>query len=1260
MVIELDPKELLSFVRHNFSWRNADVYAWGQANHIRRLGEIAGYIYMMQDQGRPRADSVRIILPPAGAIDAQALLAEMRSGIQDAFLRFDADEQRITPFVEAAAEHIQTVFAADFEAASLAKLLDQTPARQAVIVGEAAHYRVPQAIAPSSAAPRLYEDEWSASLYHVMLMSEAKARASDSYIILELAETFPSRASNLDLLKSAGDVGLCGGSFEDPLTPEDVIDKVGAAFEQAAAGEVGKALAQIDADATLSEDRKWYMRLMVLDRGGLRDEVSALLDSSTAQIDALRSEHALGIARIAASIDRDDFAQHLIERALPNLRDVYHHQIALEIALDTRRSALVRTVSERVRALHPSSNLLRSVDGHALARTGDYAGAAERLAGHDLPGEREIGGFYRQLAEVVAGPGFADPIQLARDLVARNPDFADDAQREIIRSLERAGRRGEAVALILSGEIRWTENWFVFAKNLLARALASGSDSVTPEVIGRLVEEAAAYIAEHPSAGYARTSVADLLDAEHLGLNGLVLMADLATARAVQRFSLEPAEAPERPHFDRLEQLPQIVHRVLSWLGEQGDGVVLAGRDTIPAEVLGEDPDAVLMGVLQLVDHHVPDPNDPTDELMMRQMATVALAIAPAARDPDMDLRIVRGVAVKLMLTGRPQAARDLAELLLTVAGERPERRRRALAAFSDIYTRSGRLREALLTLMAAFDLPSDGSWPEVWTELGVLLRVLRDLGLTEASFEVIALLRAAAEGLEEAPLYHTRLDTLALHAELRRHQAGAPEAWSASELRDAATANGAAVLELGDEPLPTAIMLQQLIDRAGKAGAEPSAASLQVLEQLTVRMATPHRLLVAAAGEDADAAAIAAVAGPIQAARYSDDASYDLAQMRTLGDRLARRSVATEDPTGFAYAIELLSAQGVGVHVDGEVRVAARILGEVGAPLAAAQAMAAKGLPVVGLTLDEQGLAMMTITAGDLQPPITVDRGHFDRDQLPLWSRTYPYGYCNPNLAQDVFRTATAGLGVPGLPERAVIISGDLVRVPPNVLTVDGDLAGLTRSLAVAPSMAWLEASMAADRKGDGSAAAWVPIATDTADSDTLQLMAEDIEAVLSSMTIPLHTQVATPASLSSADLAIVGAHGGLVEPNQFFRGLSDDRHEPADFEQLVDALRGSRVAVLFVCSGGRVDRHPESGGLVGIAHRLLDKGLDAVVAPAWPIPFNMAKPWLRGFLPAWADGALLIDAYRAGNAAVIQATSYDLSRSLAMTLSGNPYLTR
>ncbi len=402
-------------------------------------------------------------------------------------------------------------------------------------------------------------------------------------------------------------------------------------------------------------------------------------------------------------------------------------------------------------------------------------------------------------------------------------------------------------------------------------------------------------------------------------------------------------------------------------------------------------------------------------------------------------------------------------------------------------------------------------------------------------------------------------------------------------------------------------------------------------------------------------------MAGPIGAARYSDYASYDLRLAQMMASKLARACTLKGDMEGFMYAVELLGSQGVGVYgTDGEVNPAARLLSDVKAPIAEAQAIAHMGMPVVGMVLDQQGLMIMTVAPEGDTAPNAAGSEVFAPEVLHEWSQHFPLKYSDANLTVEDFCEATSALGLPDLPEKAIVVAGGLSMMPINVMTVNGALVGLSRSIATVPSLAWLKASIAAGRQGDGSAAAWIPIAAGGSYMDTLSLMAEELRGLLEASGIAIHTQSDTPGALANADLAIVGAHGGLVDPNGYFQGLSDDRHEPAELRHLVDAMQKSRVALLFVCSGGRIDRHPESGGIVSIAHRLLDRGLDAVIAPSWPIPFTMVRPWLSEFLAAWNAGSCVIDAYRAGNVKVATSTSFDLGRSLAMSLYGNPFVTK
>nr|WP_299913569.1 hypothetical protein [Sphingomonas bacterium] len=713
-MLKLDEQELLSFVMRCLQWSNADVFAMGRRGSVSRLGELAAYIGNLNGKdGRPAAESVRIVLPPAAGRETETMLTEVKEGVRRAFRRFEPDDAKTAKFVEAMYARIKMDHAVDYTMKSLQPLLAATTQREAVIVGEAAHYRSDN-ITLRDTGPRLPEDVWSVHLHATMLLAEEMAKGSGGYILLDIAQFFPAREANMELLRSAGSVGLCGGSEDQSISPEEMTALVGAAYDAAAAGDLGRAVSLVEDDVRLSKLQKWMMRLVVLQRGGARDEVNRTLDESGTIIAKLKNEDLLGLARIATGIDRDDYAQDLIERALPTLSTAHDLEVALDTARDTRRRPVIEKVRNRLRALHPGSQLLRSVDGREAALDGDYDKAAELLTGSPDEREQEVGRVFGLLAQAIAGEGFTRPVELAKELAAELPGWKSDVQREIIRSLERAGRRDDAVAMLLQDDIDWDETWFVFARGVLDRSLASGSGAVNPAALSRMIDVAACYLAAQPEAGFARTSVSDLLGAEHVGMGGTFILAVNVASRAGHQPDAETSGETDSKRMKDIRMLVPIMRRVLKWLQSQGSGIITPGRETVPAGMLREDPDAVLHGILMSVDYHVPVPDDPVEEAVLRNFGIMAIAIAPSAQNCDGDIAVLRGTAIKAMISGRPQFARDIAEQILLVSGDRPERRRRALTAFADIYARVGRLREALLVLAAAFDLPSSRIWRDV------------------------------------------------------------------------------------------------------------------------------------------------------------------------------------------------------------------------------------------------------------------------------------------------------------------------------------------------------------------------------------------------------------------------------------------------------------------------------------------------------------------------------------------------------------------
>ena len=65
-------------------------------------------------------------------------------------------------------------------------------------------------------------------------------------------------------------------------------------------------------------------------------------------------------------------------------------------------------------------------------------------------------------------------------------------------------------------------------------------------------------------------------------------------------------------------------------------------------------------------------------------------------------------------------------------------------------------------------------------------------------------------------------------------------------------------------------------------------------------------------------------------------------------------------------------------------------------------------------------------------------------------------------------------------------------------------------------------------------------------------------------------------------SDLMIVAAHGG--PDGSYFQSVADDDALRFSPNSLARALAYTGVVILFVCSGGRADKHPFASATVGL----------------------------------------------------------------------------
>ncbi|MDF1552485.1 MAG: hypothetical protein P1P84_05450 [Deferrisomatales bacterium] len=402
----------------------------------------------------------------------------------------------------------------------------------------------------------------------------------------------------------------------------------------------------------------------------------------------------------------------------------------------------------------------------------------------------------------------------------------------------------------------------------------------------------------------------------------------------------------------------------------------------------------------------------------------------------------------------------------------------------------------------------------------------------------------------------------------------------------------------------------------------------------------------------------LTALAGKIEAARYADDVGFDLRHL-VLGAKHMLASGLAGSPDAATLAIEIMADHAL--KPLGETKAGELLFTSVKGPVDVAHSIAKGGLPVVMLGVAENGLTRVDFTDENVTAHVEAV-ATFSTDALREWRGKYPYEYQDPrhDTSHD-FYTSTEHLGVTALPERAVIVAGtELQAFPPNLLQIDGALAGETRRLALAPSLGWLEAARRTPWLGDGRIQAWIPDALPAEGLPALAVLAERLRESFEHHGVSLSSGGRPPSDLEGSDMVIVAAHGGLGEDKRFFRVVADDVDLALAASTLSGALSRVGVVVLFVCSGGRIDKHPGASTTVGLAKQLLHRGCRAVVAPPWPLSTSVPPHWLPVFLDRWMLGAAIIDACFEANAAVRESFGASPDDDLAMAVYGDPLASR
>jgi hypothetical protein len=1237
------------FLRNGLTWGTADLILSGRQGAMDRLGQVAAIFSGFHDDESKRAfPKIVVMLPPLS--DTAACCAEIKASFGDA-LALLASQELTDDQIDNVFRIVECIRLASLEADALLEIIDASQTQTAFLISDAALYRT-EGVATNPPSQPIAEDFWTPQLHStVERLIQANERAQ-CHAVLDAGEFCPTRPGNRDMLTSIVGCGIVGADYSG-LSDAAMTEGLARWRELASSGRIAAALSEIASFEGLSGKDRTFFRALMFQIAGLALEARDTLIADPLLLEDADPQFALQVAILAEQVAATEFASSVLSKFMPSLQTHEQLAAALSTAVRLRDARLIAAAEHALAVAFPHSKSLRTYRVNTMLEESRFDDAVALLSQEEAPEIVQDREFYSLLGAFFRDGRDIEETALIAEVSTRFPSRVTEARQAYAVQLEARGRRRDALAVIMASAddgaglgqpeaslaIRLIERGLLFHDSAL-------DDDFLQAVLKRVVEG----LAHRPTDEITRLHLERLLSPQVLGSRAMPIMASVVVAIASRgsRLGSDVAATRVRRISDGIVDL---VRKGGEWMEEEG-GVIM-GRRTFPVERLNMSADEAMDSLSLALEDMTRRLDDAPSLQTVQLLLTLASTIAPLSSDPDQIFTAVSMAAGQLAVAGHVQRARDYAEQALTMAGDSPRRLRLAWRTYGDVYARLGNLREALLAIGCVLAIDDQVNWEQVWQECILMLRIFRDLGLSSLSGPILRTAREALRHLGLDERYSSRLDTFTLQIEMLRHSGAAePDASRLFELLDRVERNVEEVLELNDELVPAAMVLANAIMIVERRGAGVPSTARTLLASVLERVAPRFRALIeTAATLNPQIDQVVALVQQREVARYTEDAGYDNRSLTIVARRLLRSAVPEGAEVG-VYAVELTADQAVGHHEAAPGKW--QLIRAAASPLVAARGIAVGPLSVVMLGLGDTGLVRIVVSGGEADTPVNEPESVFSPRALDIWARAYPYQY---GFTSDVneFYTSTDTLGVSQLPERAVIVTSiELQSFPVNLFQVNGDLAGRTRRLAAAPSLTWLQATHQSYGNRNGRMAAWIPGSVTAGALSTLSIVHDRLRDTFDRHGVTVSSEWRPPDDVVGSDLMIVVAHGGVVEHNRFFRVVKGDADLAVSSAAVAGELANIGVVVLFVCSSGRIDKHPGASTTVGFVKQLLNQGCSAVVAPPWPLDANVPPHWLPAFLDAWDSGETVIDACFIANQVVRTKLADDPAKFLAMTVYG------
>lgn len=1258
----------------------ADLVLGGSLREV--VGRITAALLMRarDKEGRPVFRGVIILLPPAEAtaVAEETVFSALLTATQE--LRgssVDDKEEKILRRI------VRVLHAPSLVVADLVRTVEEQGQRRLIAVVEASRFRDPTVNLPvafGATATRLPEDRWAPHVTSLCQQLVLAVQRMDSYALVHVREAPARKQANRQQLLSVEDCYVLELTYGSDME-EVLATRTEAWTSMAVQGRLEEVMTELDG-LDLSEGTKLHTLVQLVNRTGRKGDTLDLLRRLQPHLPTLPAEVAIQLAQFAAHAGDEDLAQELCPEGPDGIGDPMWLEEGLEVATQLEDNDRIAKFDARLEALVPESKRLQENRDRRLlmncqeAKSGDEQRfTTAGFTAHHLE-------LQKRLSELQ--PDYDGVIEVAQAWGQEWLELAVVCCAIHARSVGRFREAADAASTITSSEVygrQATQVLLYSIRSMMLRELVSKEER---DHYRGLVQSAFEFLARYPADDGIRSNFISLLSVESCGDQGVPLVALTMLDLAQRGVALPPSEeALAETKVDlHNEEVKTSIANAFRWMGESGGGE--PGVTVIPRELIVASPDDVVNALGKLAQHASGQQGEDADLAFMEKLVFIACAVCPhATRERDDDIRLMRFLASQLATAGQLQRARNFAEQILLMGQTSVLRQRLAWAALADVYHRCRNQVVALVGMACA--LATDVAVPkaDLWQEVYTIHRILRDLGLFDISRQFLPAMKKLLGDLGFDPDTDSRVVAADLGLQLMQAQEASLDALQELLAKIAAASESA--LEDRNRLFPLAVLLGQSAAKVEAAAGVVPPATQAILEMALQRVGSRvANTIKTVSAERPSADDVLAMFNEVQRATFAADVARDYAYIGLAARRLLDAGPqGTANASGAVFAVELLADQTVKLPSDAPVMTVDWVVQY-------AFELNDAGCDVVFMALDDKGELSVTHVAE--REVRAIDQPLHEqtfRRRFDTWLVDFPrqYGKIDRRDGNNIFYLTMERLDVhlPRAGRLIVVAEPVLQQLTANLVVmqpVDGGLgylAGTRSSIGAVPSLTWLAAARVARRSEKTGYKAWISAQLDSELEDgeepgdrngveaqypnsaqTLDLALRRLSGSFEDFGFSVDTGRRLPRDMKDAGLAVVIAHGGLSSDGRYLRSIRDDEKLVEAPSALASALAGVELVILFVCSGGRIDKNPWDNSTTSLPKQLLNGGSRAVVASPWPLNVLVTYNWLDPFLRAWEEGVTVLDATRRANDAVAKHFGDVPQYSLAMRVYGDVLVTR